>query len=453
MRKLPPRTRDALLRVSALRQPTRSALDAAALEPAVAAGIVRVAAEGDRVEFEHPLFAAGVYAEASRARRRRLHAELAESAADVEERARHLLLARPAEVEDEPLAATLFEAAEYAVRRGAVESAAELAERSAQLTPARLADARRQRSLRAARHHLKAGDPAHANRLCTMALDASPPDSARAEALLLMAEAAMNERSTDASRLLEQALACVGDDLARAAQIEGALGLVRFAQLDYAGASQHTARAVALAERAGDASSIAEAIANNAIADLVLGKGIDERVLERALALEDPDREVPFQMPATMNVASAYQYMGRIEVSRPLFVKLRDRLVARGDEADLPWVMCLVAAASWLGGELEGAEREANEAERAATLIGSALFRAFALQVRAATRAQRGDAVGARADAAEGLTLSERIGWGAGVVDARWALATLALAEGAPAAAAAWLTPVIAEIEKAGVYE
>src|SRR5262249_15196373 len=91
-RKLPRRTREALLRLSALAQPTIALVDPADLGPAEEAGVVRIGADG-RIEFAHPLFGAAVYGAASHARRKRLHRELAEIASDIEERARHLMFA------------------------------------------------------------------------------------------------------------------------------------------------------------------------------------------------------------------------------------------------------------------------------------------------------------------------------------------------------------------------
>src|SRR5260370_7918976 len=92
LRTLPRRTREALLRVSALSQPTISLVFAADLAPAEEAGVVRVGAN-DRIEFAHPLFTNAIYASASHERRRKLHGELATTANDIETRPRHLILA------------------------------------------------------------------------------------------------------------------------------------------------------------------------------------------------------------------------------------------------------------------------------------------------------------------------------------------------------------------------
>lgn len=452
LRKLPRRTRDALLRVSALATPTIGSVAPADLAPAEEAGVVRVRDDG-RIEFSHPLFASAVYAAASHERRQRLHAELAEIASDIEERARHLMYARSGKEVDDHVADVLHDAAEHALRRGAVEVAADLDEQSARRTSDRQSEVRWLRYLRSARHHLKAGDPGRSRALCEEVLRASAPSSVRAHALHILAESWAAERPEAAIPLLEQALACVGDDLAHAARLEMAVGTMLAAVFDLARLDRHLVSAVTLAEQAGDTALLAEAIALKANAGLLLGQGLDERALTRALALEDIDREVPFQMRASLNVAIAYQFSGRVDLAHPLLVKLREHLAARGDEADLAWVLCHLAATAWLAGNLTVAEREADEAERVAELNGVEIFRAFALMLRTMIRALRGNADGARADGAEGVALSDRIEWPVGSSQSRWGLGFLALSEGDPAAAVAILDPVIAQVEALAVYE
>ena len=452
LKKLPRRTQAALLRVSALARPTIALVDPADLAPAEEAGVVRVGA-GGRIELAHPLFAGAVYAAASHERRRRLHAELAEIVRDVEERARHLMLMRAGDEPDAHVAEVLHEAGEHALRRGAVEVAADLEEHSARRTPAAQADLRSQRLLRAARHHLKAGDPARSRRLCESVVEDTPRGPARAHALGLLAEATAAERPQAAVPLLEEALGCVGDDADHAARLEIALGVVLIAAFDLPGADHHLVRAVELAERAGDPELIANALATKVLTGLLLGQGLDDVALDRALELEDLDREVPFQMRASTNAAVVYEFTGRLDRARELFVVLRDRLVARGDEGDLPWVLAHLAATTSLSGAPEAAEREASDAVRVATLTGAEVFRAFALTVRALVRAQRGDADGARADGEEGLAVCERNGWPPGADGARWALGLLALTGGDAEGALAHLEPVAARVEAFGIYE
>jgi DNA-binding CsgD family transcriptional regulator len=437
-----------------LSQPTIALVDPIALGPAEEAGVVRVGADG-RIELAHPLFANAIYAAASHDRRRKLHGDLAEIANDIEERARHLMLACASDEADDRVAGILHDAAQHALRRGAVEVAADLDEQSARRTPARQMEVRWQRYLRAARHYLKAGDSERTKKLCEEVLSATPPppSSVRAHTLGLLAEAHVSDRPDAAIPLLEEALACVGDDAGLAARLELSLGIMLVVTLQLSPAHLHLVRAVELAERAGDTALIAEAIAAKASNSLLAGQGLDRRALERALALEDFDREVPFQMRVSMNVAQAYEFAGRSDLARPLFANLRDRLVARGEETDLAWVLGHLAITAWHAGDLEVAEQEATDAEHVAVLTGVEVFRAFALMVRATVRAIRGNSGGARADGNEAITVSERIGWPVGVGHATWAMGFLALSEGSLETASALLEPVASAVEALGVYE
>src|SRR5262245_7615433 len=248
LRTLPRRTRDALLRVSALARPTITLVDPAALAPAEEAGVVHIHGDG-RIELAHPLFAGAIYAAASYERRRKLHGDLAEVVEDVEERARHLMLTRAEDDADEHVANVLHEAAEHALRRGAVEAAAELEEQSARRTPAPQVDVRWRRRLRAARHYQKAGDPMRSKALCHAVLGEAPPPPVRVQALGLVAEVCWFEAPATAKPVLEEALACAGDDAGTAAQLELALGMVCLSTSDALAGDRHLVRAIEFAER------------------------------------------------------------------------------------------------------------------------------------------------------------------------------------------------------------
>jgi DNA-binding CsgD family transcriptional regulator len=450
LRRLPRLTRDALLRVSALAVPTVDLVDPKDLSAAEEAGVARIRPDG-RIEFAHPLFAGAIYAAASHARRRRLHQDLANSVSDVEERARHLTLA--AEGTDGSIAAVLEEAAEHAHRRGAPEVAAELEEQAARRTPADVIEKRWERCLRAGRHHLKAGDLKRARELAEEVLSATPPSRLRAQALHVIAEFCFANKLDDAIHFLEEALSCAGDDCGYAAQLEIALAVVLVATLEPARADPHLGRAIELARIAGETPLLAEATALSALARLFTGHGVDDEALQQALALEDADRAVPFQMRPSLNVAQVYEFTGRLDRARELFVALCERVTARGEETDLPWILVHLAVTSWLAGNLAVAEDEADAALQAATLTGQDIFVAFALLLRSMVRAIRGDSDRAREDGIAALGISERIAWAVGVSQSRYGLGYLALSESNPQVAVTTLEPVVASIEALGLYE
>ena len=161
IRALPSSTQAALAVVAALAAPTLELVsDAigvsseAPLRPAVDGHVIVY--EGDRIRFSHPLQAVAVRTGLSAAEQRDIHARLAETVPDPEQRARHLALAtmRP----DETVAATLEVAAARARARGAADAAAELAGMARRLTPDDRTEDVARRGLLEAWERLKVGD-------------------------------------------------------------------------------------------------------------------------------------------------------------------------------------------------------------------------------------------------------------------------------------------------------
>ena len=450
LRRLPPRTRKELLRASALIQPTIETIDAAGLQPAVDAEIVRVD-DGGRVEFAHPLFAAAVYAAAPRDERQRLHRELESMSTDIEEQARHLSLA--SDGPDRQLADLLDRASVQALSRGAPEVAADLAEQAARRTPDVSPDEKWDRLLRAGHHSLRAGDPTRARILGEEVSDASNGGSIRAGALYLRGQAGGMEGLAVAIGLLEEAIATVGTDVSLEAEIETALGLVLLETFQLLAADEHLARAAELADRVGDRNLLAQAMALRVMSNLRLGLGVDESALERALTLEDPDQAVDFPRLPSLIVAQVLEATGRHDRARVLLAALHERLVARGDEVDLAYVLAHEAVTAWLAGDLEVAEEHAGDALRIATLTGQEPMCSIALATRAMVRATRGNLPGSRDDGIDALARAERVGWTPGVNASRYALAFLSLSEDDPGAAVAWLDPVVGLVEAIGVFE
>ena len=120
---------EVLALVAALAQPTAAMARSlagpeadAAMEAAVDAGVLR--REGDRLRFTHPLLASAAYAEKSPPQRRALHRRLADAIEDPVERGHHL--AHATETPDARVAAELDAAAAAALKRGALQVAADL---------------------------------------------------------------------------------------------------------------------------------------------------------------------------------------------------------------------------------------------------------------------------------------------------------------------------------------
>ncbi len=415
IKRLPKATREAALMAAALSRPSTDLVDVSVLGPAVAAGVVVVGGAG--VAFTHPVFAAAAYGE------------------------------------DAAIADALHDAAEHAAGRHAPEIAAELEEESARRTPSQLAALRSERLLRSAELDIQAGDGDRARTLAEEVLAAPNPPGIRARALHLMAETCYRDRLPEAKPLLEAALDCVSDDIAQVAQRELSLAFLTMATADVAGLQIHSERAVEAAEQLGDGAILAEALAMREFNSCIGGRGFNSEVLAYALSREDFERRVPLQLRPSMNAALLYEYTFQLDQARDLFEALRNRIVERGEESDLPFVLVHLGVCHFFTGEFEAAERQIEAAIDAAKLVDSELMRGFALAARSLARSRRGDLEAARTDALEALAICERVGWPNGIYAARWALGFVALSEGDHQAVVDALGSVVSAVEAVGIYE
>ncbi|HET7487398.1 MAG TPA: AAA family ATPase [Acidimicrobiales bacterium] len=457
---LPPRARVALVTAAALRAPTvervRAAIGATpsqwreAVEGAESNGIVEV--QGGRLCFVHPLYAAAVYASAPAPERRAVHRRLAVVVADIEERARHLALG--ADGPDADLAALLDTAAEHARSRGAPESAAQLAESARHLTPEdRTADAHR-RTVDVAEYRFHAGEAAAARRLLRTVLDGEAEGRTRADALRLLGEISYHQESfPDAVALFVEALDHVGDDARVASGVELRLALCLRALGRFTEAEAHTRRALELTEALGDAALHAEALAVMARLDLVLGRGLDEAMLQRALELEDPNRQVAMQLRPTKVAGDVLLYVGALRRSVRLLERERLRVLERGEDADLPFVLSHLTWAECWRGRLREAAGHAQESVDVAFQVGGPSVQAMALAFAAVVAAHRGEADETRHRAGDALALAAASGFHTATVWASWALGLLEISLDDAGAAHAALESLTAAVEREGLVE
>ena len=332
-RRLPAETRDAVLLAATLSHPDARSVDLAALGLAEEAGIVAVDDSG-RVHFSHPLFASAAYSSVPVAHRRALHRQAAALVSDREQRARHLALA--AEQPDSVVAAQLDDAARLAASRGAPDAAAELSELAARLTPATQAAASGQRSLAAAQFHFDAGDLARAEELAQRLLEASPPDSLRAQALQLLAHLQGRRNSyTRASETAAQALAMAGSDtrLQAAMELELAYSMAGLGNLP--GGAEYARAAAEHAEAAGDDAALAAALGCLTMMRFIVGGGLDEDQLARALQLADPV-ELPLVVRPRYLDGVLRLWLGDMDGSLERLGALYDETVERGQEGAAP---------------------------------------------------------------------------------------------------------------------
>ena len=252
---LPPESREVLAAAAALSQPTLGLLAAAvadgenALRPALDAQVIEL--ENDHVRFTHPLLASAAYQSLDPIGRRELHRRLAELVPDADERARHLALSTDAP--DSDIAHALEEAAEHARARGATAAAAELCEEARRLTPSDRPDDAHRRTVAAARYRFVAGDTVRARELLEQALAAARTGSARAAALVILAQLARFEGDQPQSAAFaRQALAQPGtDDRVRAEAARNLATTLFFMREELESALEHATLAADLAARSG----------------------------------------------------------------------------------------------------------------------------------------------------------------------------------------------------------
>ena len=390
------------------------------LDAAIDAGIVEVA-EGE-AWFAHPLYRSIVYATAPAAVRRSAHIRLGQAAGDVETRARHRALA--ATGPDAAVAELLDRAAASARTRGAPETAAELSETAARLTPpARRNDAQR-RKLQAAAHLLAAGALETTRTTLEGIVSELEPGPMRARALLLLGTVDyLVYGSAAAVDDCERALAEAGGEEQLRGEIHAYLaGLGQ--ETDQLRMLAHAERGVALLEAAPDAAPEAFALAlmARAQARVLLGDGLALADLERAIELERRHPQPLSAFRGSFALAMLLKYADRFEEARALFEQERRRAEETGDEASLPQVLGHFAELELWRGDPDAAARLVDECFQLAQQPGGNRNLAVVHFLRAQIAARAGDSERARAEAEVALRLADDP-WSSG-----YALSALGLA-------------------------
>jgi DNA-binding CsgD family transcriptional regulator len=462
--RLPAPARESLLAVAALSRPT-AALAAAAggqgqrtladLERAARAEVI--AYEGERIRFTHPLLASTLYAEAPAGQRRRLHGRLAVLVTDGEECARHLALA--ADGPDLGIAAALEEAATSAHLRGAPDAAAALCEQACALTPSDRSGERRRRSMEAASYHLLAGNTSRARVLLEEAVSSAAPGRERARLLQRLGQVHYHEDSwATAEELLAQALAEAGDAPSLCCEIEQGLAFARHVRGDVPAAAGRARAALELAERAADPRLVSESLVLVSLCEFFLGHGIRRDLMERAAELEESAGAVRAARPAPlwsrgMVWASMLKWADQFQAARAGFEELHRRMLERGDEGSLAFLLSNLSELECWAGNWELAARYAGEGERLAALTGQGAMVSANLYATALVEAHRGLPDAARAAAEQALTRANASGNAAVALMSLSALGFLELSLGKPAAAHAHLGPITQGLTSLGLGE
>jgi DNA-binding CsgD family transcriptional regulator len=457
---LPAKTLEALEIVSALSTPTLDAIAAAIdpsevdrrLDPALVSGVVEVV--GDRLRFSHPLLASAVYQKIPPARRRELHARLATIVRDPEERARHLALS--VEGPDVAVAAALEEAALLASSRGAPQSAAELWEMARRATPPDRGEDLVRRTHQAGLAHYECGDTSLGRSVLEQAVDLSMAGPVRGRVLL---ELGMGIGETEGWReawaVFEAARGEAGDDLALRARVEQNLGYAWLFRGDLAASERHARAALQLAEELQEPRVMAEAFQAYPFVEFLLGRGVDQEMLDRGIALEGHmEGEFKSQvLRASHVVAQLLKFTDRLDEARRTFTELLGDAAAHGVEGAIPQFRYHLAELECRAGNWDAAMEHAQESRAAAQRIRMGAMAAEGHFAVGLVEAHLGRADPARLEALEGLRVAEAAGEILHLIPNLAVLGFLELSLGRPAEADAYLSRAI-ELERAmGVRE
>ena len=458
---LPVQTLEALEVVSALSTPTLDAIAAATdpsevdrrLDPALENGVVEVV--GDRLRFTHPLLASAVYQRIPQARRRELHARLATIVRDPEERARHLALS--VEGPDVAVAAALEEAAALAFSRGAPQSAAELWEMARRATPRDRGEDLVRRTHQAGVAHHECGDTSLARSVLEQAVDLSMAGPARGRVLLELGMVlAENEGWREAWAVFEAARSEAGDDLALRARIEQNLGYAWLFRGDLAASERHARAALQLAEELQEPRVMAEAFTAYPFVEFLLGRGVNQELLDRGIALEG-HMEGEFKshvLRASFTVAQLLKFIDRLDEARRTFTELLGDAAAHGVETPIPQIRYHLAELECRAGNWDAAMEHARESRAAARRQAMGAWRLseghFAVGL---VEAHLGRADPARLEALEGLRVAEAAGEVLLLIQNLSVLGFLELSLGNFAEADAYLSRAVELSEAMGVQE
>ena len=418
---LSPPSAETLLFAAAVARPSLALVESALGDAARAERDVREAEEAGvidldagRIRFSHPLLASIHYSASSPKHRRRVHRRLTEVVDDLEERARHLMLA--VEGPDETVASALAKAASHAHRRGATVAAAELAEQALRLTPSGEPATSRRRLIDAATLQYAAGDTQSALALLDEGLRATPAGAARAELPWTKGKVSFEAEHTNVGLdLFREALDVLGeaDDLLRARILVDLASAGSGGQETVQRSRQYAAEAVELARQAEDRVTLARALSRLGGVKFWCGEGLAVELFEEAMALEESVGGLELDYGPTVSYARAIMAAGDFAAARPLLERLcrHGRLV--GDSA-VNMTVFLLGHAEYCAGNWDRAAELAQEAQALNVQSGREAGAGRGLYLLATIKAARGEIEEARRLGEAALVITDSRGWKSG---------------------------------------
>jgi DNA-binding CsgD family transcriptional regulator len=394
-----------------------------------------VVVDGNRVRFTHPLFATGVYANSTPARRRAMHRTLATIVDRPETKARHLALS--AITGDETMLAALDAAADATVAQGAPAVAAELLELALKLGGDVV-----WRRIRAGELHFRAGSFVAARTHLQIALSGAPRGALRCMALMWLGGVkAYDDDMSGAVEAMSEAVDEIGDNpaLGLLCRLRLALALVMTDRLDEA--LRIVEDAVELSDRVGVPGLQSQARSIWVAGTFVAGRGIDHQALQTALELEDPSSGATTFFRASAVEAMISGYIGDLDRARIQMRAAQQQMLDGGTEVDIVWAAVHLAAIDIWSGRYAEATQAAEEALERAEQMGGKFALVTAWTPKCAVAAYTGREAEARRVALAAIDTSFEIGAPQMAKEPRSTLAFLEVSLGNYPAALAVLQP------------
>jgi DNA-binding CsgD family transcriptional regulator len=248
------------------------------------------------------------------------------------------------------------------------------------------------------------GDRIRAVNVLNEVLAGSAPARLRAQALNLLGVMSQTEDSLlEGVDQLQRALAEAGDDIALRVPILVSLSWVQVRIGQLAASVQNIDEAVTDATRLGRSELLSQALGMWVVVRVLLGDGIDDSHLRRALELEDRQAALTVMFRPTVDKAMVMSWTGQHDAAHQQFVAIRQGCIERGEESELVWVSFHdVLNEIWRGDFAQAALIAEDTVERARQLEGPLQVSA-ALTARAMVSAYAGRADDVRRDFREAI--------------------------------------------------
>jgi hypothetical protein len=189
---------------------------------------------------------------------------------------------------------------------------------------------------------------------------------------------------------LHEAAARSADDAELRAAVELDIALTGITvSFDHEPSRAHAAAAVEYASLGHDRGLLASALAVKTMVEFLLGEGVDDAQLARALELEVEDPRIQLEGRPSLVAGCLAFYVGQIDQAFSLLYPIRERLRERGEQGDMPFLSIHLAWIECMIGQTARARMLSGEALELASLTG--VMDAHALAFAALLDAYTGD--------------------------------------------------------------